>query len=99
MFFHFTVGVEKILIFQLPSHCMRGIAIPFKFVYMMDLDFLDLNSKGILLESSTEEVIVIEPSQKLIESLERLKAQKGIGYRWLSADEVERFTKTLLIGD
>jgi len=68
---------------------MRGIAIPFADINMMDLDYLDLHCKMAVIDGDKREVIVIEPDDELIKALKRL----NIKYRNLSEEETYNYVR------
>jgi signal transduction protein with GAF and PtsI domain len=70
---------------------MKGIGISFSDVKGVDLDFLDLHSKGTIVDGNRLEVIVINPDDELMNALNRL----GIKYRNLSKEETYRYVREL----
>ena len=78
---------------------MKGIAIPYPDIEMIDIDFLDLHSKAMCFDGDKQEVIVLVPDQELINTLNRLKKEGKLRYRELSDDEFRRYAGELLYGD
>ena len=78
---------------------MRGIAIPFKYIVPIDLDYLDLHSKGVVVDGDSKAVIVLAPDDELMKSLERLKKEGKVDYRELTPEEVRRYSDLALFGD
>jgi len=68
---------------------MKAYAIPFKYVAPLDLDALDFQSKGVIIDGDREAVIIIEPSEKLIERWKELK----IEFEELPQEEAEKYIK------
>jgi len=71
---------------------MKAYAIPFKYVAPLDLDALDFQSKGVIIDGDREAVIVIEPSEKLIQRWKELK----IEFEELSQAETEKYVEEIL---
>jgi len=78
---------------------MIGVAIPYSDIKGIDLDFLNLHSKAMVFDADRMETIVLVPDEELKKNLERLKKEGKISYRFLTPEEVERYSKELLFGD
>lgn len=71
---------------------MRGIAIPFSDYKKEYEDVIDLNSSGIFIDGDRGEVIVLNPSEYLLDYLKKNK----ISFRELAKSEVDRYVWEVL---
>jgi len=70
---------------------MEGIRIPYSEIRLnpYDITFLDLNSLSMFFDADTQSVVILKPSEILLEELDN----RGVKYEKLKPDEIKRYLR------